>query len=143
MSEPARSFIETQFPIAQLSLESFLERDARTGKVLNSLGKWWGAKPIVLTRAILIGSLLPASKDPNDWPRDLEIFFKLMCFDSAGMWKRRIDNLKAISNKPPHPAFASVCKERADEKDADLFTAAGGWKPRMTDAERERRAGLE
>jgi len=36
---PAKSLLEVQFPIAQLSLESFLERDARTGKILNSLGR--------------------------------------------------------------------------------------------------------
>ncbi len=30
---------------------------------------------------------------------DLEIFFKLMCFDSAGMWKRRLGGLKEISPK--------------------------------------------
>jgi adenine-specific DNA methylase len=53
-----KSLLEVQFPIGQLSLESYLERDARTGKVLNSLGKWWGTKPIVLTRAVILGSLL-------------------------------------------------------------------------------------
>jgi hypothetical protein len=34
-----KSLLEVQFPIGQLSLESYLERDARTGKVLNALGK--------------------------------------------------------------------------------------------------------
>ena len=81
---PPKSLLEVQFPIAQLSLESFLERDARTGKILSSLGKWWGAKPIVLTRAVILASLFEASDDPERWPEDLEIFFKLMCFDSCG-----------------------------------------------------------
>jgi adenine-specific DNA methylase len=51
-----KSLLEVQFPIGQLSLESYLERDARTGKVLNSLGKWWGTKPIVLNRSVILGS---------------------------------------------------------------------------------------
>ena len=44
-----KSLLEVQFAIGQLSLESYLERDARIEKILNSLGKWWGTKPIVLT----------------------------------------------------------------------------------------------
>lgn len=144
MSDSPRSFIEVQFPIGPLSLESYLERDARTGKVLNSLGKWWGAKPIVLTRAIIIGSLLPASDDPEKWPDDLATFLRLMCFDSAGMWARRLPDLKAISSKPPHPTFASLCLEQAEPEEFDLFKEeTGGWKPRMTDEEKERRAQLE
>jgi len=86
MSEPPRkSLLEVQFPIAPLPVESFLERDARTGKVLNSLGKWWGTKPIVLTRAVVVASHFEASDDPERWPEDLEIFPKLMCFDSAAI----------------------------------------------------------
>ena len=43
---PGKSLLEVQFPIAQLSLESYLERSVSHGKLLNSLGKWWGAKPL-------------------------------------------------------------------------------------------------
>ena len=71
-----KSLLEIQFPIAQLSLESYLGRDARTGKILSSLGQPWGAKPIVLTRAAILVSLFEASDDPNRWPHDLEVFFK-------------------------------------------------------------------
>ncbi len=65
---PAKSLLEVRFPIAQLSLECFLERDARTGKILNSFGKWWGTKPIVLTRAVILASLFEASDNPERWP---------------------------------------------------------------------------
>lgn len=105
-----KSLLEVQFPIGQLSLESYLERDARTGKVLNSLGKWWGTKPIVLTRAVILGSLFEAANDPARWPHDLEIFLKLLCFDNAGMWKRRNEGLKEISSKPPWPRFVELCQ---------------------------------
>ena len=141
-----KSLLEVQFPIGQLSLESYLERDARTGKVLNSLGKWWGTKPIVLTRAVVLASLFEASEDPTRWPEDLEIFFKLMCFDSAGMWKRRLDGLKEISSKPPWPRFVEVCHQQAQPADLDLFWPQNDeirWRPRMTDDELDRRAALE
>ena len=91
-----KSFIEVQFPIGPLSLESYKERDAKGAKVLSSLGKWWGAKPLVLVRAIVIGAVFPAAEDPERWPDDLEIFMKLMCLDNAGMWKRKIAPLPAV-----------------------------------------------
>jgi adenine-specific DNA methylase len=140
---PAKSLLEVQFPIAQLSLESFLERDARTGKILNSLGKWWGTKPIVLTRAVILASLFEASDDPERWPQDLGIFFKLMCFDSAGMWKRRNEELAENSSKPPHPRFVELCHPLARLDEADLFKSNKAWRPRLSDEDRARREALE
>lgn len=140
---PVKSLLEVQFPIAQLSLESFLERDARTGKILNSLGKWWGTKPIVLTRAVILASLFEASDDSERWPEDLEIFFKLMCFDSAGMWKRRNEDLSEASAKPPNPRFVELCHPLARLDEADLFKNDKAWRPRMSDDDRARREALE
>lgn len=80
------SFIETQFPIALLSAESYKERKAATSQTLPQLGKWWGRKPLVLVRAGLLGLLMPASDDPK---RDREIFLKLMTMDPDGLWRRR------------------------------------------------------
>lgn len=58
-----RPFIETQFPLAVLSAEIYKERKAGTTQTLTSLGKWWGRKPLVLVRAILLALLMPASDD--------------------------------------------------------------------------------
>ncbi len=90
-----KSFIEVQFPIGPLSLESYRERDAKGSKVLSSLGKWWGAKPLVLTRAIILGTVFPASDDPEYWGDDLEVFLKCMCLDDVGMWERKVKGLPA------------------------------------------------
>lgn len=110
-----KSLIEVQFPIGPLSLESYKERDAKGAKVLASLGKWWGAKPLVLVRAIVIGTVFPAAEDPDRWPDDLEIFMKLMCLDNAGMWKRK---------NAPLPA--PLCYPQAtDEEREELFEEAG------------------
>ena len=111
-----KSFIEVQFPIGPLSLESYNERRVSHGKVL-SLGKWWGEKPLVLTRSIILGAVFPASDDPERWPDDLEIFLKCLCLDNAGMWKRKTEKL------PPN-----LCFEQATEEERqDFFDKHGKW----------------
>ena len=137
------TLLETQFPIAQLSLESYLERSVTHGKILNSLGKWWGAKPFVLTRSIILASLFEASDDTDRWPEDLEIFLRLMCLDNAGMWKRRNPNLDAISSKPSYPSFASLCYAKAGSDNLDLFKDEDSWAPRMSKDDKARREALE
>lgn len=79
------SFIETQFPIARLSAESYKERKAVSGQTLTGLGKWWGRKPLVLVRAAIVGMLMPASNDPK---RDREVFLKILTMDDDGAWAR-------------------------------------------------------
>lgn len=80
-----QSLIETQFPIARLSAESYKERKAVSGQTLTGLGKWWGRKPLILVRASILGMLMPAS---NDAKRDREIFLKILTMDDAGVWDR-------------------------------------------------------
>jgi len=80
-----QSFIETQFPIARLSAESYKERKANNGQTLTRLGKWWGRKPLVLVRASILGMLMPAS---NDAKKDREIFLKILTMDDEGAWDR-------------------------------------------------------
>ncbi len=90
-AQATKTFIEVQFPIGPLSLESYIERDAKGAKALSSLGKWWGSKPLVLTRAIILGTVFPASEDSERWPDDLAIFLRCMTLDNAGMWKRKTE----------------------------------------------------
>ena len=79
------AFIETQFPIARLSAESFRERKAVSGQTLTGLGKWWGRKPLILIRASILGMLMPASGDAQ---RDREIFLKILTMDDEAIWQR-------------------------------------------------------
>ncbi len=69
------TFIETQFPIARLSAESYKERKAGARQTLTGLGKWWGRKPLILVRASILGMLMPASDNPK---KDREIFLKIL-----------------------------------------------------------------
>jgi len=80
------SFIETQFPVSKLSKESYKERKANYSQTLTGLGKWWGRKPLVLVRAIILGLLLPATADPKE---DREVFLKLMTMDPEGLLRRK------------------------------------------------------
>jgi adenine-specific DNA methylase len=82
----APSFIETQWPVSKLSKESYKERKAGAGQTLTGLGKWWGRKPLVLVRAIILGLLLPVTDNPT---ADREAFLALMTMDDDGMWRRR------------------------------------------------------
>lgn len=93
------SFIETQFPIARLSAESYKERKAGASQTLTGLGKWWGRKPLILVRACIIGMLMPASSDAQ---RDREIFLKILTMDDDGTWQRC---KPAEQRKTPRAAF--------------------------------------
>jgi adenine-specific DNA methylase len=87
---PFKSFIESQFPVAKVSKESYKERMANVGQTLTGLGKWWGRKPLVLVRATILGLLMPASDDPV---KDREIFLQMMAMDDEGLWQRKYKNL--------------------------------------------------
>lgn len=86
------SFIETQFPVARMSVESYSERKAVSGQTLTGLGKWWGRKPLVLCRATILGLLLPATDDPA---KDRDVFLRLMTMDEDGIRRRRSKNMPA------------------------------------------------
>ena len=96
------AFIETQFPIARLSAESYKERKANNGQTLTRLGKWWGRKPLILVRASILSMLMPASKDAK---KDREIFLKILTMDDAGAWDRC---KPAVQRKTTRAAFDSL-----------------------------------
>ncbi|NMB58919.1 MAG: DUF1156 domain-containing protein, partial [Chloroflexi bacterium] len=79
-------FIETQFPVAKVSAESYKERKAGGSQTLVGLGNWKGRKPLILVRAALLGLLMQASNDPT---KDREIFLKLLTMDRDGLWQRK------------------------------------------------------
>lgn len=95
------AYIETQFPIARLSAESFKERKANNQQTLTRLGKWWGRKPLILVRAAILGMLMPASANPR---RDREIFLKLLTMDEDGLlhrWNRRFTTAELSERATP------------------------------------------
>jgi adenine-specific DNA methylase len=109
------SFIEAQFPVSKLSKESYNERKAVAGQTLTALGKWWGRKPLVLVRAIILGLLLPATDNPD---ADRKTFLALMTMDDDGML-RRLDG--ALS--------ARVVYEGCTPRERTRYFLSDGTKP--------------
>lgn len=99
----APALIERIFPAQKIGIESQKERKANAGQTLTALGSYWkGRKPLVLVRACVLASLLPATDDPV---RDLEIFEALMGLDERAM-ARRLPKVTAtmVWNCPLVPA---------------------------------------
>jgi len=121
------AFIETQFPIARLSAESYKERKANNGQTLTRLGKWWGRKPLILVRASILGMLMPASGHPK---KDREIFLKILTMDDDGTWQR-------CKGEIPVMAWRDAASPELQE---ECF-AARGWQRGLTEAEKEAACG--
>ncbi|MFM5472463.1 anti-phage-associated DUF1156 domain-containing protein [Aeromonas veronii] len=84
----APSLIESVFPAQKVSFEAQAERKAVAAQTLTGLGSYWkGRKPLILVRAIVLGSLLPVTDDPK---QDLAIFEKLMAFDEESLARRAL-----------------------------------------------------
>lgn len=82
----APALIESLLPVQKLSIDVYKERMAGSGQTLTALGSYWkGRKPLVLNRACVLASLLPATEDPI---KDLEVFELLMGMDDVSMSKR-------------------------------------------------------
>lgn len=80
------ALIEHLFPVQKISAESYKEQMSNQGKTLTALGSYWkGRKPLILNKACILGSLLPATEEPL---KDLEIFELLMGMDLETMQKR-------------------------------------------------------
>lgn len=83
----APSLIEQLLPVQKISAEAYKEQMAGSGKTLAPLGSYWkGRKPLILNRACILGTLLPATADQK---KDLEVFELLMGMDDFSM-KRRL-----------------------------------------------------
>jgi putative DNA methylase len=108
----APSFIEEQFPVGRLSAETYKERKAGAGQTLTALGSYWkGRKPLILVRAVVLGTLLPTSDDPA---KDLEIFLKLMAMDD-GAFARRFEG-GATAFARIFPAWADLVTEETGRR---------------------------
>jgi putative DNA methylase len=82
----APALIERVFPAQKVGIEAQKERTASKSQTLTALGSYWkGRKPLVMVRACLLASLLPATEDADG---DLELFEALMRMDPEGISRR-------------------------------------------------------
>jgi hypothetical protein len=82
----APAIIERLLPVQKLCVESYREQMAGQAKLLTALGSYWkGRKPLILSKACVLGSLLPSTDDQK---KDLEVFELLMGMDNEAMAER-------------------------------------------------------
>ncbi|MDR1934756.1 MAG: DUF1156 domain-containing protein [Candidatus Accumulibacter sp.] len=118
----APALIESVFPAQKVSFEAQKERKANLGQTLTGLGSYWkGRKPLILVRAIVLGSLLPPTDDAET---DLAIFEKLMAFDDEGLARRAL-----AANAFP----AARLQELIPVSDPEHYFGGRGWRRDITD----------
>src|SRR5579872_568778 len=123
----APSFIERQFPVGRLSAEAFKERTAKQAQTLTALGAYWkGRKPLVLARAVVLGTLLPAS---DDLAADLHVFLRLMAMDDAAFARRFDGNASEFARL--FPSYAEVVTEESGRRRV--------WRSGLAEDERQAR----
>lgn len=82
------ALIETVFPAQKMSFEAQTERKAVAAQTLTGLGSYWkGRKPLILVRAIVLGSLLPPTGNDD---ADLDVYEHLMAFDDESLARRAL-----------------------------------------------------
>ena len=118
----APALIETVFPAQKVSFEAQSERKAVAAQTLTGLGSYWkGRKPLILVRAIVLGSLLPPTDDAE---ADLAIFEKLMAFDDEGLARRALA-ANAFS--------ATRLQELIPISDPERYFSGRGWRREVAD----------
>ena len=118
----APALIETVFPAQKVSFEAQKERMSGRAQTLTGLGSFWkGRKPLILVRAIVLASLLPAT---DDAPADLALFEKIMAFDDEGLARRAL-----AAN-----AFSvAELQEMIPIADPERYFGSRGWRRDATD----------
>jgi len=124
----ASALIETVFPAQKVSFEAQRERKSNLSQTLTGLGSYWkGRKPLILVRAIILGSLLPQTDDAE---QDLELFEALIGFDVQGLGRRAVPQAaikpaeiaRIIALKNPWDYFSFTIAKGCDLREADVVT---------------------
>jgi adenine-specific DNA methylase len=121
----APALIESVFPVQKVSFEAQQERTAVQSQTLTGLGSYWkGRKPLILVRAIVLGTLLPATSDAE---ADLDVFERLMAFDEESLARRAL-----AAN-----AFSvSALRDLIPISDPERYFGKRGWRRDVTGEEK-------
>lgn len=69
MAEEKRTLIETFLPVDEISAEAKIEKLGNAKPPTSSLHYWWTRKPLVASRAVVLGALLPSNFDQQEFKR--------------------------------------------------------------------------
>ena len=110
----APSLIERLWPAQKISVEAQKERKAGAGQTLTALGSYWkGRKPLILVRACILASLLPAT---DDLEKDIEVFEILtgMSDTQTVSWFKRTLTIEEIIKFGSKSQQAALLEENGD-----------------------------
>ena len=93
----SKRLIEGNFPCEQVGAETRRERDTGQAPPTHRLHVWWARRPLTPSRAALLGSILPADVDPEEFIRELGIVKKQVIID-GNPWNIVGKNLTLIKS---------------------------------------------
>lgn len=100
----AKSFIESDFPVKEVSDESAREKNIRHGHI-STLHIWWARRPLASSRASIYAALTPEPKDEEERLKRAQFIANLSKWENslnkALIERAREDILKANNGKPP------------------------------------------
>jgi len=99
-----KSFIESDFPVKEVSEESVKEKNIRHGHI-STLHIWWARRPLASSRASIYAALVPEPKDEEDRLKRAQFISNLSkwenSLDKNLIERARDEILKANGGKPP------------------------------------------
>ena len=130
MNHP-RVLIEDWLPAAAIGVECIRERSTGQQPPDKRLHVWWARRPLAVSRAAVLGSLLPA-----DFPRD--VFEKLLGFGQIGETLVAIRQMMDMDVRVPggftcDRAFKRVLREEHLKKAHDAASSLWGTEIRIID----------
>lgn len=101
---PERSFIEVDFPVKEVSVESAKEKNIRRGNI-STLHVWWARRPLAASRATIYAALIPEPSDDKEREKKRKFITELCLWkaplDESLIEKARLDILKTNNGVPP------------------------------------------
>jgi len=99
-----KAFIETDFPIKEVSEESSREKNIRHGHI-STLHIWWARRPLASSRASIYTALTPEPKDEEERLKKSQFIAQLSKWENSLnkdiIERARKDILEANGGKPP------------------------------------------
>lgn len=124
-----KKLIEGKFPCGQVGAETRRERDTGLSPAPNRLHVWWARRPLTPSRAAVLGSILPADVNPDDFVMELgirkyqaniggvwvDVPDKFMAENGYSLsWNKKIEKLVVDENKL-RKELRDICNTLLDE----------------------------
>jgi len=99
-----KTFIESDFPVKEVSEESAREKNIRHGHI-STLHIWWARRPLAVSRASIYAALTPEPKDEEERLKRSQFIANLSKWENSLnknlIQRAREDILRANNGKPP------------------------------------------